>query len=78
MNKKYIYVMVIILFIFLTGFLTRCHKEKFICNKCLDKNAHSRHIGFCRIILSDEEIKRTDNESDLYLEQINTSCSQEK
>jgi hypothetical protein len=60
--KKYLLFNICILFFFLTGFLNNCNKNKILCEKCLDKNAKACHKGLCRIILSKEEIKKTDKE----------------
>lgn len=66
--KKYLFFSICSLLFFLTGFLNNCNKNKILCEKCLDKNAKSCHKGFCRILLSKEEIEKTDKEYYAYIE----------
>lgn len=76
--KKYFLFVVCIVFIFLTGFFSSCDKKKMICNKCLDKDSHAKHSGLCRIILSKQEINRTDEESDQYENEVDALSKDDK
>jgi hypothetical protein len=58
--KNFFLLCLCILFFLLTGFFNNCNKEKIICQKCIDKNAKACHKGFCRYLLSAEEIEKTD------------------
>ncbi len=60
--KKQLLLNIFICLLCFTGFISSCNKHKLICEKCIDKKAHACHKGLCRMILSKEEIEKTDKE----------------